>query len=74
MTLWPARLIAAVMFTFGLVALLKTDEVLRALGDDFMTIWGRRGGDAVRGPFRFFGWCALVIGVAAVAVFFFFTG
>jgi hypothetical protein len=71
MSSWPALLIAALMFTFGLTALLKTDDVLRALGDDFMTIRGRRGGDAVRGPFRFFGWCALVVGVAAVAVFFF---
>lgn len=71
MTSWPALLVAALMFAFGLTALLKTDEVLRAFGDEFMTIRGLRGRDAVRGPFRFFGWCALVVGVAAVAVFFF---
>jgi hypothetical protein len=70
MSSWPALLVAAIMFGMGLAALLRTDEIVRGFGDHVVRPFGRRDGDDVRRPLRFFGWVALAIGAVAVAVFF----
>jgi hypothetical protein len=70
MDAWPALLVAALAITLGLLVLLKTDAALSVLGDNFRTPSGRAGGEAVRRPVRFFGYCALGLGAVSIAVFF----